>query len=106
MLDNISSDKSMKSQIDFGFDNTFACELSDFAVPCSAERVPKPKLIKFNRALARELGLNTRSLETKLGAEIFAETPYRMGRLHWPKLTRGISLGTFHHNLEMAEHYC
>ena len=95
MLDNISSDKSMKSQIDFGFDNTFACELSDFAVPCSAERVPKPKLIKFNRALARELGLNTRSLETKLGAEIFAGNTLPNGAAPLAQAYAGHQFGNF-----------
>ncbi|MEL0012871.1 MAG: YdiU family protein [Alphaproteobacteria bacterium] len=57
---------------DFGFDNSFACELEEFYVPWQAARAPEPRLLKFNRALADELGLNADALDTTAGADIFS----------------------------------
>src|ERR687897_1180094 len=61
----------------FAFDNTYARELEGFYVPWKAAQVARPKLVKFNRELAEELGLDAGALDSEEGARIFAgnETP-------------------------------
>jgi uncharacterized protein YdiU (UPF0061 family) len=61
----------------FVFDNTYARELEGFYVPWKAAQVARPSLVKFNRELAQELGLETDALDSEEGARIFAgnETP-------------------------------
>jgi uncharacterized protein YdiU (UPF0061 family) len=61
----------------FVFDNTYARELEGFYVPWKAAQVAQPSLVKFNRELAEELGLDADALESEKGARIFAgnETP-------------------------------
>jgi serine/tyrosine/threonine adenylyltransferase len=61
----------------FAFDNTYARELDGFYVPWKATRVAQPTLVKFNRELAQELGLDAGALDSEEGARIFAgnETP-------------------------------
>ena len=56
----------------FTFDNTFARQMQGFYVPWQGARVPQPRLVKLNRALARELGLDAAALENDAGAAIFA----------------------------------
>src|SRR5499427_8949903 len=61
----------------FAFDNTFARELEGFYVPWKATQVAQPTLVKFNRELAEELGLDADALDSQEGAKIFGgnETP-------------------------------
>jgi uncharacterized protein YdiU (UPF0061 family) len=61
----------------FVFDNTFARELEGFYVPWKGRQVAQPTLVKFNRGLAQELGLDADALDSEQGARIFAgnETP-------------------------------
>ena len=61
----------------FAFDNTYARELDGFYVPWKAAQVAQPSMVKFNRELAEELGLDADALDTEEGARIFAgnETP-------------------------------
>jgi uncharacterized protein YdiU (UPF0061 family) len=61
----------------FAFDNTYARELEGFYVSWNAAQVARPRLVKFNRALAQELGLDAGALDSDRGARIFAgnETP-------------------------------
>jgi serine/tyrosine/threonine adenylyltransferase len=61
----------------FRFDNTYARELEGFYVPWKATQVAQPTLVKFNRELAQELGLDASALDSEAGARIFAgnETP-------------------------------
>jgi serine/tyrosine/threonine adenylyltransferase len=61
----------------FAFDNTYARDLEGFYVPWKAAQVARPRLIKFNRELAEELGLDADALDSDEGARIFAgnETP-------------------------------
>ena len=56
----------------FAFDNTFARELEGFYVPWKAVQVARPSLVKFNRELAEELGLDADALDSEEGAKIFA----------------------------------
>ena len=56
----------------FEFDNTYARELEGFYVPSKATEVPHPKLLRLNRGLAEELGLDPDALSSDQGAAIFA----------------------------------
>ena len=56
----------------FAFDNTFARELEGLYVPWHAAQSPSPTLLKLNRALAEELGLDADALEGPQGAAIFS----------------------------------
>jgi uncharacterized protein YdiU (UPF0061 family) len=56
----------------FAFDNSYARELEGFYVPWKAAQVARPRLVKFNRALAEELGLDADALDSERGAWIFA----------------------------------
>ena len=56
----------------FRFDNSYARALEGFYVAWHAARVPAPRLLKLNRALAGELGLNADALDGPLGAAIFS----------------------------------
>src|SRR5262245_23107297 len=61
----------------FVFDHTHARELECFYVPWQALQVTQPTLVKFNRELAEELGLDADALDSQEGARICAgnETP-------------------------------
>ena len=56
----------------FAFDNSYARELEGFYVPWKGAEVPAPLMIRFNRPLAVELGLDADALESDEGAAIFA----------------------------------
>lgn len=56
----------------FTFDNSFARQMQGFYVLWQGARVPQPRLVKLNRALAAELGLEADALENGVGAAIFA----------------------------------
>jgi uncharacterized protein YdiU (UPF0061 family) len=55
---------SKKLDINLNFDNSYANQLQDFYVPFIGDVAPNPKLIKFNRTLANELGLDFSSLRS------------------------------------------
>ena len=61
----------------FAFDNTYARELEGFYVPWKAAQVARPRLVKLNRELVEELGLDVAALDSDEGARVFAgnETP-------------------------------
>ena len=56
----------------FNFDNSFARSLEGFFVSCQAEPASAPKLLQFNHALAKELGLDPVALDSKAGLDIFS----------------------------------
>ena len=56
----------------FRFDNSYARDLKEFAVPWRPAAVPAPKWLFFNRALAEELGLDVAALDGDAGAALFA----------------------------------
>ncbi len=95
MENHVPLNKAEEVNIDFGFDNTFACQLSEFAVPCCAEVVPQPSLIKINRKLARELGLSVDALETAQGTEIFAGNKVPIGAAPLAQVYAGHQFGNF-----------
>ena len=56
----------------FSFDNSYARDLEGLYVPWQAAVVAEPRLIKLNHALAEELGLNAKLLDTPGGALVFS----------------------------------
>ncbi len=56
----------------FDFDNTYARCLEGFSIPCEPTSVSQPVMLRFNEALAEELGLNLAASEAEQLAEIFA----------------------------------
>jgi serine/tyrosine/threonine adenylyltransferase len=56
----------------FAFDNSYARELEGLYVAVQPSPAPAPRMIKFNRALAVELGLDADALDSPAGAAIFA----------------------------------
>ncbi|MEZ5778167.1 MAG: YdiU family protein [Paracoccaceae bacterium] len=57
--------------MDFAFDNSYARELDGFYVPWKGAVAPAPRMVKFNRALAEDLGLDPTALDGPQGAAIF-----------------------------------
>jgi uncharacterized protein YdiU (UPF0061 family) len=66
-----------RSTASFAFDNSYLRDLEGFYVPWKAAQVRQPKLVKLNRQLAEELGLDPDALDSPEGAQIFAgnDTP-------------------------------
>jgi uncharacterized protein YdiU (UPF0061 family) len=56
----------------FGFDNTYARQLSGFYAPWKPAAVPAPRLLYLNENLAAELGLDLAALRGETGAALFA----------------------------------
>jgi len=56
----------------FKFDNSYARDLEGFYVPWKGAEVPAPRMVRFNGALATELGLDAGALDGDEGAAIFA----------------------------------
>jgi len=46
------------------FDNTYFNKLNDFYAECDADIPPNPELIKFNKDLATQLGINTKKYKS------------------------------------------
>lgn len=77
------------------FDNTYARELEGFYVPWKATPVSQPVLVKFNRALAEELGLNAAELESEKGAKIFSGNEAPEGASPLAQAYAGHQFGNF-----------
>ncbi|MBP8306208.1 MAG: YdiU family protein [Burkholderiaceae bacterium] len=69
---NANSSAAATAMAGFAFDNTYARQLEGAYVPWQAAKAPQPVLVKFNRALADELGLAADALDSPLGAAIFS----------------------------------
>ncbi|HPU50012.1 MAG TPA: YdiU family protein [Burkholderiaceae bacterium] len=69
---NTNSSAAQAAMAGFAFDNTYARQLEGAFVPWQAAKVPQPALVKFNRALADELGLVADVLDSPLGATLFS----------------------------------
>ena len=57
---------------DFVFDNTYARDLAGLYVPWQPQPSPAPRWLRFNHALARELGLDVERLAGDDGLAVFA----------------------------------
>jgi uncharacterized protein YdiU (UPF0061 family) len=79
----------------FAFDNTYARDLDGFYVSWQAAQAAQPRLIKFNRALAEELGLDARALNSEQGARIFAGNEIPAGALPLAQAYAGHQFGGF-----------
>src|SRR5688572_3686503 len=56
----------------FAFDNTYARDLPGSFAPATPDTVPDPVLLRFNVALAEELGLDPQELNSPRGGRIFS----------------------------------
>lgn len=56
----------------FNFDNSYARELEGAFVPWQGAAVPRARMLRFNEALAEELGLEAEALKGDAGALIFS----------------------------------
>ncbi len=79
----------------FDFDNTYARELDGFYVASKAAEVPDPKLLKLNRGLAVELGLDPDALASARGAAIFAGNELPEGASPLAQVYAGHQFGGF-----------
>ena len=79
----------------FSFDNTFARELEGFYAPWKAAQVARPSLVKFNRELSEELGLDADALESEEGAKIFAGNEAPEGAAPLAQAYAGHQFGNF-----------
>ena len=80
---------------DFAFDNTYARELDGFYVNWKATQVRSPRLVKFNRELAEELGLDGDALDSGRGARIFAGNAKPEGAIPLAQAYAGHQFGGF-----------
>src|SRR6266481_3676344 len=79
----------------FAFDNTYARELEGFYVIWKAAQVAQPRLVKFNRELAEELGLDVGALDSEECARIFSGTETPEGALPLAQAYAGHQFGGF-----------
>src|SRR6266850_2236472 len=79
----------------FAFDNTYARELEGLYVRCKAAQVARPRLVKFNRELAEELGLDASALDSDEGARIFAGNEPPEGAVPLAQAYAGHQFGGF-----------
>ena len=79
----------------FAFDNSYARELEGFYVAWQAAQVAQPSMVKFNRDLAEELGLDDDALDSEEGARIFAGNEIPEGALPLAQAYAGHQFGGF-----------
>jgi uncharacterized protein YdiU (UPF0061 family) len=79
----------------FAFDNSYARELEGFFVPWQPSPVAAPRLLKFNRALAQELGLDADTLSGAVGAAIFSGNQLPAGAAPLAQAYAGHQFGGF-----------
>jgi uncharacterized protein YdiU (UPF0061 family) len=79
----------------FVFDNTYARELEGFYVTWKAAQVAQPRLVKLNRELAEELGLDPVALDSEEGARIFAGNEIPDGAVPLAQAYAGHQFGGF-----------
>ena len=79
----------------FAFDNTFARKLEGFYVPWQATPVARPALVKLNRELAEELGLDPAALDSAAGAKVLAGNEAPQGATTLAQAYAGHQFGHF-----------
>src|SRR3989454_7741610 len=79
----------------FVFDNTYARELEGSYVTWKAAPVARPRLVKLNRELAEELGLDAGALDSEEGARIFAGNQSPEGAIPLAQAYAGHQFGGF-----------
>jgi uncharacterized protein YdiU (UPF0061 family) len=83
------------NSMQFKFDNSYQRELDGFYALCQAEAAPAPRWVKFNHALAEELGLRTEEIDTQEGAEIFSGNILPPGAVPIAQVYAGHQFGNF-----------
>src|SRR6266566_9685681 len=91
-MTNSSSDTAAAQ---FTFDNTYARELEGFYVPWTAAQVARPRLVKLNRDLAEELGLDAEAFDSEEGTQIFAGNVIPEGAVPLAQAYAGHQFGGF-----------
>ena len=81
--------------VQFGFDNTYARELEGFFVPSTAATVPQPHLLRLNRSLAEELGVDPDALGTEEGTAILSGNVLPVGAAPLAQVYAGHQFGHF-----------
>jgi uncharacterized protein YdiU (UPF0061 family) len=79
----------------FAFDNTYARELEGFYVTWKAAQAARPSLVRLNRELAEELGLDAGALDSEEGARIFAGNEAPEGAVPLAQAYAGHQFGGF-----------
>ncbi|MGE0592337.1 MAG: YdiU family protein [Vicinamibacterales bacterium] len=79
----------------FTFDNSYARELEGFYAPWTPAQVPAPRLLKVNRGLAAELGLDPDALDSERGARIFGGNEVPPGAAPLAQAYAGHQFGGF-----------
>ncbi len=79
----------------FAFDNSYARELKDFYLAWTPSPAPLPNLIRFNRGLAAELGLDADVLDSPQGARWFAGAEVPPGATPLAQAYAGHQFGGF-----------
>ena len=79
----------------FAFDNTYARDLEGFYSAWKAAQVAQPSLVKLNRQLAEELGLNADALDSVEGAKIFTGNEVPEGASPLAQAYAGHQFGNF-----------
>ncbi len=82
------------SDFAFRFDNSYARELAGCYVPWRADRVPAPRLVAFNAALAAELGLPA-GLDSPAGAALLCGMDPPVGAQPLAQAYAGHQFGAF-----------
>jgi len=79
----------------FKFDNSYVEQLAGFYVPFAGDRAPEPELIKLNRPLAEELGLDLVHLQAEDIAKIFSGNVMSQGATPVAQVYAGHQFGGF-----------
>nr|MBP7493212.1 YdiU family protein [Rhodoferax sp.] len=79
----------------FVFDNSYARDLEGGYALWQAAKVRQPTLVKFNRQLATELGLNADALADEWGAAIFSGNQVPEGATPLAQAYAGHQFGGF-----------
>lgn len=81
--------------VKFEFDNSYLRELEGLYARCQAEAAPAPRWVKFNHALAEELGLKAEEINTQEGAEVFSGNILPSGAVAIAQAYAGHQFGNF-----------
>ena len=79
----------------FNFDNSYAEQLEGFYVPFQGEQAPSPSLLKLNKSLADELGLQFDGLADEVIAQIFSGSVSPEGAAPLAQAYAGHQFGQF-----------
>ncbi|MCL1049644.1 YdiU family protein [Shewanella abyssi] len=84
---------STKIDLGVSFDNSYANELQGFYVSCEGDKAPTPVLVKFNQALAEQLGISNSSAEQL--AAVFSGSEAPQGSAPLAQVYAGHQFGGF-----------